>query len=142
MIWHAQYTLDGLNEMTVQDNILNHLGLKFVEIGPDYLRAILPVDQRTHQPYGILHGGATCVLAETLGSVASLLVIDQKTKHAVGSVIVANHLRPVEKGLITGVCRPVHLGRTKHVWDIRITDEQDKLTAKCELTCAVSDKRG
>ena len=140
MIWHGEYTLDGLNEMTVQDNILNHLGLKFTEIGPDYLKAALPVDQRTHQPYGILHGGATCVLAETLGSVSSIMVIDPKHHHAVGSVITANHLRPVEKGVITRICRPVHLGRTKHVWDIRITDEQGKLTAKCELTCAVTDK--
>ena len=140
MIWFAAPTLPHLNAMTEDDNILRHLGLRFTDIGDDFLKAELAVDARTRQPYGILHGGATCVLAETLGSVASLLVINPATKFAVGSVITANHLRPVKSGVVTGICRPVHLGRTKHVWDILITNERGKSVAKCELTCAVTDK--
>jgi 1,4-dihydroxy-2-naphthoyl-CoA hydrolase len=139
-IWFKKYELSDLATMTVSDNILNHLGLKFVEIGPDYLKATLPVDARTHQPYGILHGGATCVLAETLGSVASIMVVDTARNHAVGSIITTNHLRPIREGLITGTCRPVHLGRTKHVWDIRVESAEGKLIAKAELTCAVTEK--
>jgi len=139
-IWFKEYKLDDLAPMAKADNILSLLGLVFTEIGPDYLKATLPVDARTHQPYGVLHGGSTCVLAETLGSVASIMVIDPDKKFAVGSVIVANHLRPVKDGLITGICKPVHLGRTKHVWDILVQNAEGKLTAKAELTCAVTDK--
>lgn len=141
MIWFRKYTLEELNGRAAEDNILNHLGLKFIAIGEDSLSATLPVDHRTHQPYGILHGGATCVLAETLGSFASLMVIDLDKHFAVGSVITANHLRPVEAGLVTGTCRPVHVGRTKHVWEIVVVNEQGKMIAKCELTCAVTPKR-
>lgn len=140
MIWFKKYTLDDLVPMRESDSILKHLGLKFTEIGPDYLKATLPVDARTHQPYGMLHGGSTCVLAETLGSVASIMVVDPAKNHAVGSVITANHLRPITKGLVTGTCRPIHLGRTKHVWDILVANDEGKLIAKCELTCAVTEK--
>ena len=139
-IWFKDYKLSDIAPMAKADNILSHLGLVFTEIGDDYLKATLPVDARTHQPYGVLHGGSTCVLAETLGSVASIMVIDPETKFAVGSVITANHLRPVKSGLITGTCRAVHLGRTKHVWDIIVTNAEGKTSAKCELTCAVTDK--
>lgn len=140
MIWFKKYTLDDLMPMRESDSILKHLGLQFTEIGPDYLKATLPVDARTHQPYGLLHGGSTCVLAETLGSVASIMVVDPAKNHAVGSVIIANHMRPIRSGLVTGTCTPVHLGRTKHVWDIRVANDEGKLVAKCELTCAVTEK--
>ncbi len=140
MIWFKEYTLEYLNQMTGQDNILRHLDIRFLEAGPDFLRASLPVDARTHQPFGILHGGATCVLAETLGSVASIMVIDPEKKFAVGSFISCNHLRPMTRGLVIGTCRPVHLGKTKHVWDILVTSEDGKPIAKSELTCAVTDK--
>jgi 1,4-dihydroxy-2-naphthoyl-CoA hydrolase len=138
MIWFRDYTIDFMNEKAAQENILNRLGIRFTEVGPDYLTATMPVDARTHQPYGILHGGATCVLAESLGSFASIMRIDPDKNFAVGSVITTNHLRPVSSGIITGTCRPVHLGRTKHVWDIHITDERGRLIAKSELTCAVT----
>lgn len=140
MIWFKKYTLEDLVPMRESDSILKHLGLQFTEIGPDYLKATLPVDARTHQPYGLLHGGSTCVLAETLGSVASIMVVDPAKNHAVGSVIIANHMRPARSGFVTGTCRPVHLGRTKHVWDILVGNDEGKLVAKCELTCAVTDK--
>ncbi|HTK83481.1 MAG TPA: hotdog fold thioesterase [Patescibacteria group bacterium] len=140
MIWFKKYTLEDLAPMRESDSILKHLGLQFTEIGPDYLKATLPVDARTHQPYGLLHGGSTCVLAETLGSVASIMVVDPAKNHAVGSVIIANHMRPIRSGLVTGTCTPVHLGRTKHVWDIRVVNDEGKLVAKCELTCAVTEK--
>ena len=140
-IWFKKYTLTDIAPMAKADNVLNLLGLVFTEIGPDYLKATLPVDARTHQPYGVLHGGSTCVLAETLGSVSSIMVVDPEKNHAVGSVITANHLRSVTSGLVTGTCKPVHLGRTKHVWDILVENDQGKPVAKCELTCAVIDKQ-
>lgn len=142
MIWHKPYDTESVKAIipTRGKNILDLLGIEFVEIGDDFMTMRMPVDERTHQVDGILHGGATCVLAETAGSMASLMVVDLATKHAVGSVITANHLRPVKDGYVTAVCRPVHLGRSKHVWEILVTDDRGKLTAKCELTCAVVDK--
>lgn len=142
MIWFRDYTIDELNDQAGAENILNRLGIRFTAIGPDHLTATMPVDSRTHQPYGILHGGATCVLAESLGSFASLLAIDRDQYFAVGSVITANHLRPVKDGTVTGICKPVHLGRTKHVWDIQVHDERGRLIARSELTCAVTGKPG
>lgn len=139
-IWHRPYTIGDIGAFVTADNILDHLGLEFIEIGPDFLKARLPVDGRTHQIHGILHGGATCVLAETAGSFASLMCIDPETHYAVGSVITANHLRPVKSGHITATCRPVHLGRTKHVWDIAVHSDDGKLVARCELTCAVTPR--
>lgn len=100
----------------------------------------MPVDKRTHQIHGILHGGASCVLAETIGSFASLMVVDQEKNYAVGSQISVNHLRPVKEGFVHAICKPVHLGKSKHVWDILIESDQGKLVAKCELTCAVISK--
>lgn len=144
VIWFEDYSLNDviekMNMVPTQENLVNHIGLELTDIGADYLKGRIPVDARTHQVHGILHGGATCVLAETLGSVASLLCIDLDRKYAVGSVITANHLRPVTSGHVTGICKPVHIGRTKHVWDIQVLDDREKLIAKCELTCAVIAK--
>lgn len=140
MIWFKEYKVEELRSLITADNILDHLGLEFTEIGPDYVKARLPVDRRTHQIHGILHGGATCVLAETIGSFASLMCIDLDKHYAVGSVITANHLRPVSGGHITATCKPVHVGRQKHVWDIMVHSDEGKLIAKCELTCAVTAK--
>lgn len=140
MIWHKQYTLDELRAFMTHENIVQHIGIEFVDIGSDFLKLRMPVDQRTHQIHGILHGGATCVLTETAGSVASLMCIDPSTHYAVGSVISTNHLRPVKEGFVTATARPVHVGRTKHVWDIQVHDDNGKLVAKSELTCAVTPK--
>ncbi len=120
------------------DSISKLLGIEFVEAGDGYLIARMPVDKRTHQPFGILHGGASVVLAETLGSVASYMLLDDPTKQrAVGLEINANHIRSVREGWVYGRCTPIHTGRTTHVWDIRITDEQEKLVCVSRLTIAV-----
>lgn len=139
MIWFKDYNIEMVREWMDGNNSLRHLGIEFTELGDDYLRGTMPVDYRTVQPFGILHGGASCMLAETLGSVASGLMIDPDTKFAVGSHIAANHIRRAENGIVTGTARPVHTGRTKHVWDIDIRNEDGKIVAKCELTCVVHD---
>ncbi|PJB71106.1 MAG: thioesterase [Alphaproteobacteria bacterium CG_4_9_14_3_um_filter_47_13] len=141
MIWFKKYQAGELAEFITHENIVQGLGIEFTEVEDDFVKARMSVDKRTHQIHGILHGGATCVLAETIGSFASLMMIDLDRYYAVGSQIYANHLRPVREGFVTATCRPVHLGRTKHVWDIVIHDDSGRLVAKCELTCIVTDKR-
>ena len=100
----------------------------------------MPVDHRTKQPYGLLHGGASVALAETLGSIGSALVVDQSKFNCVGLEINANHLRSVRDGFVTGIARPIHIGASTHVWDIRITDQRDKLVCISRLTVAVIKK--
>lgn len=120
------------------DSIVKHLGIEFTEVGDGYLVARMPVDGRTHQPFGILHGGASVVLAESLGSTASWMLLDDPTKQrAVGLEINANHLRSVREGWVYGRCTPIHTGRTTHVWDVRITDEGGKLVCVSRLTVAI-----
>ena len=114
-----------------------HLGLRITEIGEDYLRGTLPVDERTRQPYGRLHGGASCVLAEELGSIAASLCTDPAEVFTVGLEINANHVRAATRGLVTGTARPLHIGRTTQVWEIRIEDEQNRLVCISRLTMAV-----
>jgi 1,4-dihydroxy-2-naphthoyl-CoA hydrolase len=125
--------LEGLGRGTMGE----HLGLVFTELGKDCLKAQMPVDHRTRQPYGLLHGGASCVLAETLGSVASSLVINPDKFICVGIEINANHLRSVKEGFVTGACMPLHIGASTHVWDIRIHDEKHRLICVSRLTVAV-----
>ncbi len=138
MIWFKEYKVEDIPKLVMVENMLHHIGLEFTEIGPDFVKARIPVDKRTHQIHGILHGGATAMLAETVGSFASLMCIDLEKYYAVGSIITANHLRPVKNGHVTATCKPVHLGRSKHVWDIMVHSNEAKLVAKCELTCAVT----
>ena len=114
------------------------LGIVFTEIGPDFLRATMPVDARTKQPYGLLHGGASVLLAETLGSSAGMWST-REGDGVVGIEINANHLRGVRDGLVTGTARPLHVGRQTHVWEIRIEDERDRLVCISRLTLAVID---
>jgi 1,4-dihydroxy-2-naphthoyl-CoA hydrolase len=118
-----------------------YLGIEWSETGNDFLKASMPVDHRTKQPYGLLHGGASCVLAETMGSVASALVVDHTKYYCVGLEINANHIRSVREGFVTGVVRPLHLGASTHVWDIRITDEKEKLVCISRLTVAVIKRK-
>lgn len=117
------------------------LGIEFTELGDDFLKATMPVDHRTQQPYGLLHGGASVALAETLGSVGSAFVIDPEKFQCVGLEINANHLRGVTQGFVTGIATPIHLGATTHVWDIKIYDERRKLVCISRLTVAVIKKR-
>ena len=116
------------------------LDLKFIETGSNYIKATMPVDHRTHQPYGLLHGGASCVLAETLGSIASGHVIDPEKFICVGIEINANHIRSVRSGLVTGITTPIHIGNSTHVWDIKIYDEREKLVCISRLTVAILKK--
>ena len=123
-----------------QNTISNHLGIEFIEIGTDYIVAKMPVDHRTHQPFGILHGGASVVLAETLGSIASFMCMKPEQKqHAVGLEINANHVRSVREGFVYGRVTPIHVGRTTHLWEIKITNEQNKLVCISRLTVAIVD---
>lgn len=132
-------SLDALHSLS-QHTISQHLGIEFTEIGADFVTARMPVDSRTHQPFGILHGGASVVLAETLGSIASFLCIkDPEKQHAVGLEINANHLRPVKEGYVYGTVRPIHVGRSTHIWDIKITNEENKLVCISRLTVAIVD---
>jgi 1,4-dihydroxy-2-naphthoyl-CoA hydrolase len=138
-IWFDQPTLDEINALG-QGTMVEYLQIKFTEIGDDYLVATMPVNQRTKQPLGLLHGGASAALAETLGSVASILCLDQEKYYAVGLVINSNHMHAVREGFVTGYTRPVHLGRTTHVWDIEIFNPEKKLVNVTRLTMAVLNK--
>jgi 1,4-dihydroxy-2-naphthoyl-CoA hydrolase len=125
-IWYEQPTLEGINELG-KGTMVEYLQIEFTEIGEDFLVATMPVDQRTKQPLGLLHGGASVALAETLGSVASILCLDPKKYYAVGLVISSNHMHAVREGFVTGYTRPIHMGRTTHVWDIEIFNPEKKL---------------
>lgn len=118
-----------------------YLGIEWIEIGKNFLRAKMPVDHRTIQPYGLLHGGASCVLAETIGSVASHLVIDPSEFYCVGIEINANHIRSAKEGFVYGTCSPLHIGSSTHVWDIRVTNEVEKLICISRLTVAIMKKQ-
>jgi len=132
-------TLDALHSFS-NNTISQHLGIEFTEIGIDYIVAKMPVDKRTHQPFGILHGGASVVLAETLGSIASFLCLkDSKKQHAVGLEINANHIRSVKEGFVYGKVTPIHVGRSTHIWEIKITNEEGKLVCISRLTVAIID---
>jgi 1,4-dihydroxy-2-naphthoyl-CoA hydrolase len=119
-----------------------HIGIVFTAWDENSLTATMPVDVRTHQPMGILHGGASVVLAESLGSISSHMIIDRSKHMAVGLEINANHLRPVKRGAVTGTCRPIHLGGRTHVWDIRIVDDRGRLVCISRLTVAIVAKTG
>jgi 1,4-dihydroxy-2-naphthoyl-CoA hydrolase len=128
--------LSALSDRTIADL----LDIKFTETGKDFIKATMPVDHRTHQPYGLLHGGASCVLAETLGSIASAHVIDHTKFICVGIEINANHIRSARSGLVTGITTPIHIGNSTHVWDIKIYDEREKLVCISRLTVAILKK--
>jgi 1,4-dihydroxy-2-naphthoyl-CoA hydrolase len=138
-IWKTETTLERLNERS-KETLIGHLGIEYLEIGDDCLTARMPVDRRTLQPDGILHGGASAALAETLGSIAAGLCVDRERQAVVGLEINANHLRPVRDGWVTGVARPIHIGRTTQVWEIRITNDQEKLVSISRLTLATIDR--
>lgn len=140
MLWFQPYTLQKLHDLDRDSGIAKLIGLKLTEIGEDYLKATLPVDERTRQPFGILHGGASCILSESLGSIAAWMCIDPVRQRAVGLEINANHLRSVTEGLVTGTCRPLHTGRRTHVWQTDITNEAGKLVCSSRLTVAIIDK--
>ena len=135
-IWFKQFHLSDLTNRN-QYTLVDCLGIKFTEIGEDYLTATMPFSNDTRQYMNILHGGASCVLAETVGSVAANFVIDHSQYRAVGQEINAHHIRPVSQGLVTGTAKPIHLGRTTQIWDIQMRNNQGKLNCVSRLTMAV-----
>jgi 1,4-dihydroxy-2-naphthoyl-CoA hydrolase len=140
-IWfNKELQLADLTSMS-PDTMSEWLGMKWVAVGPDFLKISMPVDTRTKQPYGLLHGGASCALAETVGSVASHFVVDPSKNICVGIEINANHLKSAREGWVTAVATPLQLGSTIHVWDIKIHDDKDKLICVSRLTVAILKKR-
>ena len=139
-IWHAAIDLIKINDWS-EKTAVEHMGIEFIACGPDWLSATMPVDRRTVQPFGLLHGGASVLLAETLGSVGANLCVDPATRYCIGQEINANHLRAVSQGRVTGRASPIHLGRNSQVWEIRISDDDDRLTCISRLTMAVLDRR-
>jgi len=135
-IWKTPVTLDRFNALN-GDTMMQTIGIVFTEVGDDFLRATMPVDARTHQPYGLLHGGASVALAETLGSAAGMMLVDPAREIVVGIEINANHLRGVKSGIVTGTARALHIGRSTQVWEIRIEDEGQRLVCISRLTLAV-----
>ena len=140
MVFLSPPTLEQLNTPSLP-TLVDHIGLVFTGIGEDFLEATLPVDHRTIQPFGVLHGGASVVLAETLGSVAASLTLDRAKQHAVGLEINANHLRSVREGKVTGTARPLHLGRTTQVWEIKIVNDAKQLCCISRITMAILDRK-
>ncbi|MCA3020077.1 MAG: hotdog fold thioesterase [Rhodocyclaceae bacterium] len=138
-IWFHRPTLEQLNRAA--PTLDRNLGIEYVEVGDDYLKATMPVDHRTRQPMGLLHGGASVALAETLGSAGAFLCVDSNAFSIVGLEINANHVRAVRSGLVTGTAKPIHIGRTTQLWEIRITNEVDKLVCISRITIAVLEKQ-
>ena len=139
-IWFEQPNLTAINKLH-QDTAISHLDIQFIAFGDDYLKAQMPVDSRHHQPFGLLHGGVSVVLSETLGSTGAYLTVDPKLNNCVGIEVNANHVRPVKKGFITGICRPFHLGNTLQVWETKIFNEKDQLICVSRLTVAILSKK-
>jgi 1,4-dihydroxy-2-naphthoyl-CoA hydrolase len=139
-IWHKEFTLEELRQRGI-GTMVEHLGITVTEVGEDFLKGTMPVDNRTVQPMGILHGGASVALAETLGSLAANFAVDNQKKYCVGLDINANHVRAASKGVVTGTAKPLHLGSTTQVWSIEITDEEDRLVCISRLTMAVLDRK-
>ena len=135
-IWHRRPTVETLNAMS-KDTLMEQIDIRFTEVGDDYLAGTMPVDGRTHQPFGVLHGGATVALAETLGSSAANCCLDLATHQAFGLEINTNHIRSVRSGTVKGTARPIHIGRSTQVWEIRVEDESGRLSAISRLTMAV-----
>ncbi len=140
-IWFNEKIGLGQIEKICRNTLSEHLAIEFIEIGDTFLKATMPVDKRTHQPYGLLHGGASVALAETIGSVASALVVDHEKMMCVGIEINANHVRAVKEGFVTGIATPIHLGSSTHVWDIKIGDSSGKLVCVSRLTVAILKRK-
>jgi 1,4-dihydroxy-2-naphthoyl-CoA hydrolase len=136
MDFTATVNLDTLNKMSL-NTMVQHLGIQFIEVGADFLVAKMPVDHRTHQPMGLLHGGASVALAETLGSVAAHCTIDMTKFYCVGLEINANHLKATREGFVFGTARPIHVGRSTQVWEIRIENEKKELVCISRITMAI-----
>ena len=138
-IWKNIPNLQAINELN-KNTLGETLGIEFTDFGDDFLTATMPVDERTKQPFGLLHGGANVALAETLGSVASLLVVNQELFIGVGVEINANHLKAVFNGKVTGICKPLHIEGKNHVWEIKIYNDAKELSCISRFTCTIIPK--
>ena len=134
-----QETLKKMNSMLV-NTLMETLDITFTDMGDDYLTAIMPVNSRVHQPMGLLHGGATVALAETVASSAAHFLLDDHSKEVRGIEIAANHLKSKRDGQVTATARPIHKGRTTQLWEVRVTDEQGNLVSLCKMTCIILSK--
>lgn len=137
-IWKKDTSIERLNKLS-ENTIIELLGIEYTLVGDDFIEAIMPVDKRTHQPHGLLHGGASVVLAETLGSVAANLVVPAD-RVCVGLEVNANHIRSMKKGVVTGRAKALHIGYSTQVWQIEICNEREQLVCSSRLTVAVIDK--
>jgi 1,4-dihydroxy-2-naphthoyl-CoA hydrolase len=137
---NTEIKVSELNKLS-PNTIAEQLGIEFTEIGKDFITGKMPVDHRTHQPMGLLHGGASVVLAETLGSVGSLLCLDREKQYCVGLEINANHVKAMKEGYVFGKALLLHAGKKTHIWDIRITNDKEELVCISRLTVAVIDKK-
>ena len=138
-IWKRSFDIEWLNRFS-ENCMVSHIGIEFVEIGDDFLRARMPVDENTKQPLGFLHGGASVALAETLGSTAAYCAVED-SQYCVGIEINANHIRRATSGIVEGIARPVHLGKMTQVWEVKIKDSQDRLVSTSRMTLAVLQKQ-
>ena len=138
MIWKVTPSIELFKTLTTK-HMGDFLDIEVLEVGDDYITARMPVDERTKQPFGLLHGGASCVLAETLGSIAGTFCVDPSTQMVVGLEINANHISSARSGYVYGTVRPIHIGRTTQVWNIEIVNEEKKLVCVSRLTCVVKD---
>lgn len=139
-IWKTPIDMKTL-DATRKDTLVELLGIEFTEIGDDYLKGRMPVDKRTLQPYGIMHGGASCALAETLGSIAANFCVDTTKEYCVGLDINTSHIRKVKSGFVYGTAKPIHIGKMTQVWEVRIVDEEDHLVSLTRLTLVVLQHR-
>lgn len=139
-IFQDHITLETLNSLS-RNTMAETIGIEFTAIGADYLEAKMPVDARTLQPFGLLHGGASVALAETMGSVAATCCVDMAKQFCVGLEINANHIRGARKGYVKGITKPIHIGKKTQVWEIRITNEQEELVCISRITMAVLDRK-
>ncbi|MCB0284749.1 MAG: hotdog fold thioesterase [Calditrichae bacterium] len=139
MIWFKEYSLDEINSFGV-NTMVSHLGIEFTEIGADFIKATMPVNKNTIQPAGLLHGGASVALAETIGSVGSHLTVDPQKYNCVGLEINANHIKAKKSGVVTGKGVALHRGKTTQIWEIKITDESERLVCVSRITMAILEQ--
>jgi len=139
-MWFIRPSIEDMTKRG-ENTMFSSLGIEITEVGDDFLKGTMPVDHRTKQPLGLLHGGANCVLAESIGSMAANYCVDPSKYFAVGLDINANHLRPVKEGLVTAIAKPLHMGRTTQVWEIKIENEEGKLACISRLTIAIVERK-
>lgn len=139
-MFNTDYTVEGINQIS-KDCMVGHIGIEFTEIGKDYLKAKMPVDNRTTQPFGVLHGGASVSLAESMGSLGASMTIDINKQFCAGLEINANHIKAAKRGYVHGIASPIHIGKKTQVWEIKISDDEGDLVCISRITVAIIDKK-